>query len=73
MTTSVKIRTNGNYVAELQDEAGDVIGSAGPGSNVESDWINVPHGTEVGLTERNATAEEIEKAAQAQADAEQGE
>lgn len=61
MTTSVKIRTNGNYVAEAKNSGGTIIGTAGPGNQVESDWINVPHDG-FSVTERQATAEEIEKA-----------
>lgn len=68
MTTSVKLRTNGNYVSELKDEAGNVLGKAGPGSNVESNWLNFPHGQTATITERPATDEEIE-AAKSAADA----
>lgn len=64
MTTSMKLRTNGNYVAEARNEAGgaSLYGAAGPGSNVESDWFNVPH-TGVNVTERAATQEEIDNRA----------
>ncbi|MGE0290514.1 MAG: hypothetical protein AB7I42_29545 [Bradyrhizobium sp.] len=70
MTTSVAIRTNGNYVCEgkmtvtpkdqpVREEEIKV----GPGSNVERQYT-VPHGSQVSmdLTERNATQEEIEAA-----------
>jgi hypothetical protein len=69
MTTSIKIRTNGNYVAEAKNSGGTIIGKSGPGNNVESEWIGVPHGG-FNVTERNATAEEIE-AANKPADGEQ--
>lgn len=62
MTTSVKLRTNGNYVSELKNAGGTVLGHAGPGSNVESDWIGFPHGEAATITERSATPEEIEAA-----------
>lgn len=62
MTTSIKLRTNGNYVSELKNERGDVLGSAGPGSNVESEWISFPHGQTATVTERPATPEETQKA-----------
>lgn len=62
MTTSVKLRTNGNYVAELKNNDGEVVGSAGPGSNVESDWVNLPHGENHTIEERKATDEEVEAA-----------
>lgn len=62
MTTNVKIQTNGNYVAELRDEGNTVVASVGPGNNVESNWIHVPHGSIATLSERDATAEEIAKA-----------
>lgn len=61
MTTSIKVKTNGDYVAEVQNENGDVLGKAGPGSNVESEWIGVAH-TGISVAERPATAEEIEAA-----------
>lgn len=66
MTTSIKVRTNGNYVAEVKNSSGAVLGKAGPGSNVESDWIWISHGEEVSIAERTATAEEVEAVAQAQ-------
>ena len=59
MTTSVKLRTNGNYVSQLKDSRGNVLGSAGPGSNVESEWINFPHGQVATIEERQATDEEV--------------
>lgn len=62
MTTQVKIQTNGSYVAELKNVNGSVLGKAGPGNNVESEWIHVPHGQTHTVTEREATAEEIEAA-----------
>jgi hypothetical protein len=62
MTTSIKVRTNGNYVAEVKNDSGAILGKAGPGSNVESDWIGVPHQGGVSITERTATTEEIEAA-----------
>jgi len=65
MTTDMKIRTNGNYVATLTDALGSVLGSVGPSIGegpVESDWINVPHGDEVTLSERPATEDEIHEA-----------
>lgn len=58
MTTTVRIRTNGDYVSELRDAAGNVVGSAGPGSSVESGEITVPHGSTMTLTERDATDDE---------------
>jgi len=63
MTTSIKIRTNGSYVAELKNSQGSVLGKAGPGNNQESEWIYVPHGEQATFSERTATAEEIEHAA----------
>lgn len=62
MTTSVKLRTNGDYVSEIKNEGGTVLGHAGPGNNVESEWINFPHGYTATVTERKATPEEIEAA-----------
>ena len=59
MTTSFKLRTNGNYVSEARNEGGTIIATAGPGSNVESEWVIYPHGTGVTISERPATAEEI--------------
>jgi len=64
MTTQVKIQTNGNYVAEIKDAAGTIVGSAGPGANIESGWIYLPHGQVFTFAERPATAEEIAKAAE---------
>lgn len=61
MTTSIKIRTNGNYVAEATNAAGGILGKAGPGDNVESDWIHVPHDG-FSVSERPATAAEIDAA-----------
>lgn len=59
MTTNVKITTNGNYVAELKNADGVVLGSAGPGQNVESGSIYVPHNETVTISERPATEDEI--------------
>lgn len=61
MTTSIKVRTNGNYVAEVKTNSGAILGKAGPGSSVESDWIGVPHAG-VSIVERTATPEEVEAA-----------
>jgi hypothetical protein len=58
MTTSARIRCNGNYVAQAFDMNKTLLGSAGPGSNVESEWINVGHNGFY-VTERPATEEEI--------------
>lgn len=64
MTTSLKITTNGNYVATVKNEKGDELASVGPGSMVEKS-LYFPHGagpqTYV-VEERSATAEEIEAA-----------
>lgn len=69
MTTSIKLHTNGNYVSELRKEGEEtVLGSAGPGSNVESDWINFPHGYTAIVKERSATQEEIDAAKKAEAE-----
>lgn len=59
MTTSVKVNTNGNYVATVKINGVDK-GTVGPGSAVEKMW-NIPHGqmTTVEIEERQATAEEI--------------
>lgn len=62
MTTSIKIRTNGSYVAEAKNAAGNVIGKSGPGNNVESEWIGLPHDGVHSIVERAATAEEVEAA-----------
>ncbi len=70
MTTSVNIRTNGNYVAELKGPDGAVLAKAGPGNNAESGWVYVPHGTEATFAERDATAEELEAYKRALATAE---
>lgn len=59
MTTSFKLRTNGNYVSEAKNEGGTIIAKAGPGSNVESDWVSYPHRTGVTISERAATDDEI--------------
>lgn len=61
MTTQVKVQTNGNYVCEVKNGSGKVIGSAGPGSNVESSWISLPPGG-ASITERTATQDEIDAA-----------
>lgn len=70
MTTSVVIRTNGNYVCEgritvnsKDQPAREEEIKVGPGSNVERQYY-VPHGSQVSmsLTERNATQEEIDAA-----------
>jgi len=58
MTTSIKVRTNGSYVAEVKNASGAILGKSGPGSNAESDWIGVPHDG-VTIDERPATAEEV--------------
>lgn len=60
MTTNVKITTNGNYVAELKNSGGTVLGKAGPGQMAESGSIYIPHNETVTISERPATAEEIE-------------
>lgn len=74
MTTSIKIRTNGDYVAEAKNLNGLVLGHAGPGNNVESNWIGVPH-TGFTVSERSATPDEIATAKKAAdtANARQGE
>lgn len=65
MTTDIKIRTNGSYVAEVRNDAGDLLGSNGPSSHtggaVESNWINVGHGGFI-VIERSATEDEIHAA-----------
>jgi hypothetical protein len=62
MTTSIKVRTNGSYVAEAKDSNGSIVGKAGPGSNVESDWIHLRHADVFTIAERDATTEEVEAA-----------
>lgn len=59
MTTSVKVNTNGNYVATVKINGVDK-GTVGPGSMVEKQW-GIPHleTTIVEIEERQATAEEI--------------
>lgn len=59
MTTSFKLRTNGNFVSEAKNEGGTIIAKAGPGSNVESEWVHYPHGTNVTISERPATDDEV--------------
>lgn len=70
MTTNIKITTNGNYVGELKNSGGTVLGKAGPGTMKESGSIYVPHGETVTFSERAATQEEIdaEKAERATVD-----
>ena len=66
MTTMVKVSTNGNYVSEgnfvVTNKQSEPF-KVGPGSNVEKTFY-VPHGSQASLhlTERDATAEEIEAA-----------
>ncbi len=62
MTTTVKVIWNGNYVAEVAQDDREIV-KVGPGSNVEKSFT-YPHpgpSTFV-VTERPATAEEIEAA-----------
>jgi hypothetical protein len=59
MTTNIKISTNGNYVCEVKNSGGTVIGKSGPGSMVESGSIYLPHGETFTISERDATAEEL--------------
>lgn len=61
MTTTLKLWTNGNYVAEARMD-GEIIATVGPGTNVESPPIYVPNGKNVFITERAATALEIDMA-----------
>jgi len=65
MTTNVKITTNGNYVAELKNAGGTVLGKAGPGSMKESPSIYIPHNETVTVSERPATEEETAAANEA--------
>lgn len=65
MTTQVKLQTNGNYVAEVKDSGGNIRGSAGPGTMVESGWIGIDHSGTNTITERPATDEEVAAAAEA--------
>lgn len=61
MTTTVKVITNGNYVAEVKQDGVDV-GSVGPGSMVEKSFT-ILHGSKTNvfeIAEREATAEEVE-------------
>jgi len=72
MTTTVKVTTNGNYVAtvKINDEDKGVVG---PGSMRSRDF-GIPHGdiTTIEIEEREATAEEVEASNQTGADADQG-
>lgn len=64
MTTSLKITTNGNYVATVKNEKGEELVSVGPGSTVEKS-LYFPHGSgpqTYVVDERAATAEEVEAA-----------
>ncbi len=65
MTTNIKINTNGNYVCEVKNSGGTVLGSAGPGSMQESGSIYLPHGETFTISERTATEEEIAAAKEA--------
>lgn len=60
MTTSIRIRTNGNYVCEVKDATGNILGHAGPGSATESGEIYLPHKNRFTIEERDATPAEIE-------------
>lgn len=60
MTTSIKLRTNGNYVSEVKNAGGTIVAKCGPG-NLESEWQGLPH-EGLTITEREATPEEIEAA-----------
>lgn len=64
MTTSLKITTNGSYVATVKNEKGEELVSVGPGTMVEKQ-LYFRHGagpqTYV-VEERSATAEEVEAA-----------
>lgn len=62
MTTQIKISTNGNYVCEVKNSGGTVLGKAGPGSMKESGSIYLPHGETFTISERDATPEETEAA-----------
>lgn len=77
MTTTIRVTTNGSYVSEGKlistvngsDVSNEQTVSVGPGSMVFKDFT-VPHNSTVTLelSERQATTEEIEKAAQARVD-----
>lgn len=62
MTTDVKVRTNGNYVAMVKIDGRD-MGTVGPGNLVERQF-GIPHGGVhiVEIEERAARAEEIDAA-----------
>lgn len=68
MTSRMRLETNGAYVSEAKDKDGNVVGKAGPGSAVQSDWFWVPH-EGVTVAERQATPEEVE-ASKAEGDTE---
>ena len=60
MTTTLKVTTNGPYVATVTDtKTGRVLALVGPGSNVEQ-YISFSHGQEnhFSVVERPATEEE---------------
>lgn len=56
MTTNITISVGGNYVAEIKDENGTVIGSAGPAVEGEgpavSGSIYLEHGKTFTISER---------------------
>lgn len=70
MTTTIRVTTNGNYVSTVKIN-GDEAGSVGPGSMVFKDF-NLPHNdggpSMFEVSERQATADEVDKAAQARVD-----
>lgn len=66
----VKVRAVGNFVTEVTDDTGVIIGRVGPGDDVEGNWIDLLEGDSVTITRRAATAEEIEAASD---DTDQGE
>jgi hypothetical protein len=65
MTTTVKVNTNGSYVADVKitNSRGEQVDSVGPGSMVEKSF-SIPHGeaTTIEINEREATPEEVEAA-----------